>query len=139
MKIMVSACLLGQNCKYNGGNNYSEKVTQYIKGHEIIPVCPEVAGGLPTPRATCEIVNGVILNKDGESKDKEFRDGAELCLQKALEESVDLVILQSRSPSCGVKQVYDGSFSGKLIDGHGVFAELLIQNGINVLDVEDLF
>ena len=139
MKIMVSACLLGQNCKYNGGNNYSEKVTQYIKGHEIIPVCPEVAGGLPTPRATCEIVNGVILNKDGESKDKEFRDGAELCLQKALEESVDLVILQSRSPSCGVKQVYDGSFSGKLIDGHGVFAELLIQNGINVLDVEDIF
>ncbi len=139
MKIMVSACLLGQNCKYNGGNNYSEKVTQYIKGHEIIPVCPEVAGGLPTPRLSCEIVKGVVINKDGESKDKEFRDGAELCLQKAFEESVDLVILQSRSPSCGVKQIYDGSFTGKLIDGHGVFAELLIQNGIKVIDVEDLF
>ncbi|MCR5195203.1 MAG: DUF523 domain-containing protein [Pseudobutyrivibrio sp.] len=62
-----------------------------------------------------------------------------MILQKALEESVDLVILQSRSPSCGVKQVYDGSFSGKLVDGRGVFAELLFQNGINVLDVEDLF
>ena len=63
MKIMVSACLLGQNCKYNGGNNYSEKVAEYIKGYEVIPVCPEVAGGLPTSRIPCEIVNGVVTNK----------------------------------------------------------------------------
>ena len=138
MKIMVSACLLGQNCKYNGGNNYSEKVAQFTKGHEVIPVCPEVAGGLTTPRIPCEIVNGVVTNKNGESKDEEFRTGAQLSLQKALDEKVDMVILQSRSPSCGVKQIYDGSFTGKLIDGHGVFAELLIQNGIKVLDVDDV-
>lgn len=138
MKIMVSACLLGQNCKYNGGNNYSEKVAQYIKGHEVILVCPEVAGGLPTPRIPCEIVGGVVTNKNGESKDREFRAGARLSLQKALDEKVDLVILQSRSPSCGVKQIYDGSFTGKLIDGQGVFTELLIQNGIKVLDAEDI-
>ena len=138
MKIMVSACLLGQNCKYNGGNNYSEKVAKYLEGHEIIPVCPEVAGGLPTPRIQCEIVNGVVTNKDGESKDKEFRTGAELCLKKALEENIDLAILQSRSPSCGGKQIYDGSFLGKLIEGKGVFAQTLVDNGIKVLDLEDV-
>ena len=138
MKIMVSACLLGQNCKYNGGNNYSEKVAEYIKGHEVIPVCPEVAGGLHTPRIPCEIVDGVVTNKNGESKDKEFRAGAQLSLQKALDEKVELAILQSRSPSCGVKQIYDGSFTGKLIDGQGVFAELLLQNGIKVLDLSDV-
>ena len=138
MKILVSACLLGQNCKYNAGNNYSEKVAKFTEGHEVIPVCPEVAGGLPTPRIPCEIVGGVVTNRDGESKDKEFRNGAELCLKKALEEKVDLAILQSRSPSCGVKQIYDGSFSGKLIEGQGVFAQLLVENGIKVMDLEDL-
>ena len=137
MKIMVSACLVGQNCKYNGGNNYSEKVAEYIKGHEFIPVCPEVAGGLPTPRIPCEIVDGVVTNKNGESREKEFRFGAKLCLEKAIEKKVDMAILQSRSPSCGVKQIYDGSFSGKLIEGRGVFAQLLVDNGIEVLDLED--
>ena len=138
MKIMVSACLLGQNCKYNGGNNYSEKVAGYIKGHEVIPVCPEVEGGLPVPRIPCEIVNGIVTNKQGESKDKEFRFGAGKCLQKAIAEKVDLVILQSRSPSCGVKQIYDGSFSGTLIEGKGVFAELLAENGIKTMDLDEL-
>ena len=138
VKILVSACLLGQNCKYNGGNNYSEKVIEYVKGHEVIPVCPEVAGGLSTPRIPCEIVNGVVTNKNGESMDKEFRSGAELCLKKAMEENTDLAILQSRSPSCGVKQIYDGSFSGKLVDGKGVFAKLLEENDIKVLDSEEI-
>ncbi|SFQ50266.1 Uncharacterized conserved protein YbbK, DUF523 family [Lachnospiraceae bacterium XBB1006] len=138
MKIMVSACLLGQNCKYNGGNNYSEKVVRYVKGHEVIPVCPEVAGGLPIPRIPCEIVDGVVTNKEGESKDREFRRGARRCLNKALEEKVDMAILQSRSPSCGVKQIYDGTFSGKRVEGRGVFADLLIENGVKVVDVENL-
>lgn len=138
MKIMVSACLLGQNCKYSGGNNYSEKVAKFINGHEVIPICPEVEGGLSVPRIPCEIVNGKVTNKLGESKDKEFRSGAEKCLQKAITEKVDLVILQSRSPSCGVKQVYDGSFKGKLIEGRGVFAELLAKNGIKTMDLSEL-
>ena len=138
VKILVSACLLGQNCKYNGGNNYSEKVIEYVKGHEVIPVCPEVAGELSTPRIPCEIVNGVVTNKNGESMDKEFRSGAELCLKKAMEENADLAILQSRSPSCGVKQIYDGSFSGKLVDGKGVFAKLLEENDVKVLDSEEI-
>ncbi|SEL77601.1 Uncharacterized conserved protein YbbK, DUF523 family [Butyrivibrio sp. ob235] len=138
MKIMVSACLLGQDCKYNGGNNYCDKVASFLEGHEVIPVCPEVEGGLPVPRIPCEIVDGIVTNKQGESKDKEFRAGAEKCLQKAIAEKVDLVILQSRSPSCGVKQIYDGSFSGRLIEGQGVFAELLNKHGIKTMDSSEL-
>ena len=138
MKILVSACLLGRDCKYNGGNNYSEKVAEYVKGHDVIPVCPEVAGGLPIPRIPCEIVGGTVTNRNEESKDREFRAGADICLKKALEEKVDLAILQSRSPSCGVKQIYDGSFTGKLIPGKGVFAEMLSENGIKIIDLEDL-
>ena len=138
MKIMVSACLLGQKCKYNGGDNYSKKVEEFIRGHEVIAVCPEVEGGLPVPRIPCEIVDGVVTDKQGENKDKEFRSGAQKCLKKAIAENVDLVILQSRSPSCGVKQIYDGSFSGRLIDGKGVFAKLLTENGIRTMDISEL-
>ncbi|MBR5993808.1 MAG: DUF523 domain-containing protein [Lachnospiraceae bacterium] len=138
MKIMVSACLLGTNCKYSGGNNYNEKVIEFVKGHEVIPVCPEVAGGLPTPRTPCEIVNGVVTNADGESKDKEFRVGAAKCLEMAKEKEIDLAILQSRSPSCGVNQIYDGTFSGTRIPGSGIFAGLLKENGFKVIDLEDI-
>ena len=138
MKIMVSACLLGENCKYNGGNNLSEKVMNFIKDHEVIPVCPEVMGGLPTPRLSSEIVNGVVTASDGHSVDMEFRKGAQIGLAMAKEKEVDLVILQSRSPSCGVNQVYDGTFSGNKIEGQGIFAQLLIENGYKIIDIEDL-
>ena len=138
MKIMVSACLAGENCKYNGGNNRNEKVLELFAGNEVLTVCPEVMGGLPTPRIPAEIRDGEVVNKAGISVDREFRLGAEKCLEIALREQPDLVILQSRSPSCGVKQRYDGSFSGTLVEGAGVTAQLLIQNGFQVVDVEDL-
>lgn len=138
MKIMVSACLMGENCKYNGGNNLSQKVLNYVKGNEVISVCPEVMGGLPTPRIPAEIVAGVVTTKDGRNVHEEFRTGAEIALKTAIENQVDLVILQSRSPSCGPRQIYDGSFSGKKIDGQGIFAGMLIENGFRVIDVEDL-
>lgn len=138
MKIAVSACLLGENCKYNGGNNYSEKVSKFVEGHELILVCPEVLGGLPTPRESAEIVNGIVSHKDGTSVDAEFHRGAEMALNIVKDNQVDVVILQSRSPSCGVNQIYDGSFTGRLIPGQGLFAELLQENGIKVIDVEDL-
>jgi len=138
LKIAVSACLLGDNCKYNGGNNFSEIVTKFVQGHEVIPVCPEVMGGLPTPRESSEIVDGVVRHKVGVSVDEEFRRGAEIALKKVLENGVELVILQSRSPSCGVKEIYDGTFSGTLIPGQGVFAKLLTENGIEVIDVSEL-
>lgn len=137
MKIMVSACLLGENCKYNGGNNYSEKVMKYCEGHEVIPVCPEVLGGLPIPREPAEIVNGEVRNRY-ESVDSQFRTGAGIALEKALSEKVDLVILQSRSPSCGVGTIYDGSFTGTKIPGNGVFAQLLMDNGIKAVDCAEL-
>lgn len=138
MKIAVSACLLGENCKYNGGNNYSEKVRDYTKGNEVIPVCPEVLGGLSILREPAEIVNGIVSHKDGTSVDKEFRQGARKALEIVKEKNADIVILQSRSPSCGVNTVYDGSFSGRIISGQGVFADLLRRNGMKVIDVEDL-
>ncbi|WP_337576928.1 DUF523 domain-containing protein [Phascolarctobacterium succinatutens] len=138
MKILVSACLLGKNCKYNGGNNLNQSVLGFIEGHEVIGVCPEQLGGLSTPRLPAEIVDGVVTNKEGVSVDNEFRKGAQEALAVALENKVDLAILQSRSPSCGVKEIYDGSFSGKKIQGQGVFAKLLSARGIKVLDAEDV-
>ena len=138
MKIMVSACLLGENCKYNGGNNRNEKLLQLLSGHTVIPVCPEMLGGLPAPRLPAEIVNGCVTNREGISVDEAFRQGAEKALEIAWRERPDLIVLQSRSPSCGVKKRYDGTFSGKLVDGAGVTAQLLLENGFRVVDVEDL-
>ena len=138
MKIMVSACLAGENCKYNGGNNRNDKVKALFKENEIITICPEVMGGLPTPRIPSEIVDGVVVNREGTSVDQEFRYGAERVLEIAKQEKPDLIILQLRSPSCGVKQRYDGSFTGKLIDAPGVTAELLMKHGFMVIDVEDI-
>ena len=138
MRIAVSACLLGENCKYNGGNNYSEKVASFIAGQEVIAICPEVLGGLTIPREPAEIVDGIVSHKDGTSVDKEFRTGAQKALEIVMDNQVDLVVLQSRSPSCGVDTIYDGSFSGKLIEGQGVFASLLRQNNIEMIDVADL-
>lgn len=138
MKILVSACLLGKNCKYNGGNNLNQGVLGFIEGHEVIGVCPEQLGGLSTPRLPAEMVEGIVTNKEGISVDAEFRKGAQTALAAALENKVDLAILQSRSPSCGVKEIYDGSFSGKKVKGQGVFARLLTKYGIKVLDAEDI-
>lgn len=138
MKILVSACLVGENCKYNGGNNYNEKLADYLKGHEVISVCPEMLGGLPTPRPSGEIVDGTVRTLDGTSLDMQYRKGAEAALEIAKREKVDVAILQSRSPSCGVKQIYDGTFSRKLIDGKGVYASLMDENGFRPIDIEDI-
>ncbi len=138
MKIMVSACLAGENCKYNGGNNRNEKVIRLMAEHEVITVCPEQMGGLPTPRVPSEIRNGVVTAKDGRIVDDAFRAGAAKCLEIALRERPELVVLQSRSPSCGMNQRYDGSFSGKLVNAPGVTAQLLLENGFRCVDVEDL-
>ena len=138
MKIMVSACLAGENCKYNGGNNKNEELIQLLAGHTVIPVCPEMMGGLSTPREPCEIRDGVVMARDGRNVDAEFRAGAAKCLEIARREQPDLIVLQPRSPSCGVKRRYDGTFSGVLVDGAGVTAQLLMENGFRVMDVEDL-
>ena len=138
MKIMVSACLLGENCKYDGDNNRTEALLEMLAGQEIIPVCPEVAGGLPIPRTPAELVNGRAVNRNGEDVDDAFRKGAEKALEIAEREKPDLIILQSRSPSCGVNEIYDGTFTGKKISGHGIFAGMAISADYKVIDVEDL-
>ena len=138
MKIMVSACLAGENCKYNGGNNRNEKVLRLMADNQAITVCPEQMGGLPTPHVPSEIKDGLVTAKDGRIVDAEFRAGAAKCLEIAGRWQPDLVVLQSRSPSCGVKQRYDGTFTGRLVDQAGVTARLLMENGFRCLDVEDL-
>lgn len=134
MKIMVSACLLGKNCKYNGGNNLDERVLAFLQGHEIVPVCPEEILGVP--RVPMEIVNGVLINKEGTVVDEPIRRA----VAKIVEEhrDVDLAVLKSRSPTCGVHQVYDGTFSGRLIDGMGTLAQALTEAEIQVWDAEDI-
>lgn len=145
MKVIVSACLLGRNCKYNGSNNKNASLIDVLAAHPevaIVPVCPEVAGGLPTPRPPAEIVGGEVMTVDGVSVDAEFRLGCRRIIEQ-LEGALDAgeisgAVLQSRSPSCGVDQVYDGTFSGTLVDGRGLFAQALLERGVPICDVSDL-
>lgn len=137
-KIAVSACLLGQNCKYNGGNNKNEAVLRFLEGKEVIPVCPEVLGGLSVPRIPAELKDGVAWNRNGENVDAEFKRGVELTLAALEEEDIELAVLQSRSPTCGVKQIYDGTFTGTLIPGQGLLAKVLTEKGYRVIDAEDI-
>ena len=138
MVILVSACLLGENCKYNGGNNRNERVLRYVQGHEVIPVCPEVLGGLPCPRKPVEWVGERVLTRDGDDCTENFRIGVQRALEVIADQHVDLAILQSRSPTCGVKQIYDGTFSGVRIDGQGALAKALAAQGIPLMDAEDV-
>ena len=137
MKIVVSACLLGENCKYNGGNNFSPAVAEFVRGREVIPVCPECLAGLSVPREPIEIVHGEVRRKDGTSVDAELRGAVQQILDQLDGQNIECVILKSRSPTCGVKQVYDGTFSGHLVDGMGVLARALKEKGYKVLDSED--
>ena len=138
MKVMVSACLMGRDCKYNGGNNFSSALAEYLKDKEVVEICPEVLAGFPTPRPRIERVNGRVFNELGEDVHDQCLAGVQKAVKIALQEKVDLAILQSRSPSCGVNEIYDGTFSGVRIPGHGLFAEELMRAGISVLDIEDL-
>ena len=139
-KLLISACILGTNCKYNGKNNYNPLVEKLKERYILIPICPEEMGGLSTPRNPSEIkiINGEIHVIDNKNNDvtEEFKKGAFEALKLAKKLNVKKVILQSRSPSCGVGKIYDGNFSGKLINGNGVLAQLLIDNGIEVIDIE---
>lgn len=134
-KVLISACLLGTNCKYSGDSNYNQKVIDIMKerGWEPVPVCPEVLGGLPTPRIPAEIQGERVMTADGRDVTKEFIRGAELALRTAKENGCSLAILKERSPSCGCGRIYDGSFSKKVISGDGMTARLLKAAGLQVL------
>ncbi len=136
--VVVSACLLGVNCKYNGGNNLDEDVIRLLKGKKIVSVCPETAGGLSVPRNPCEIKEDRVIDNTEQEMTDFFKKGALNALKTAIENGAEAAVLQPRSPSCGSRQIYDGSFSKRLISGQGIFAKLLAENGIKVIDADEL-
>lgn len=147
--ILVSGCLCGINCKYDGKNNLNEKVLELLRQGKAIPVCPEQLGGQATPREAHEIVNGdgamvldgkcKVLGRDvSDDVTAEFIKGAEETLNIARELKIDTAILKARSPSCGKGIIYDGTFSGGKKTGNGVTAELLIRNNIKIYTEDEL-
>lgn len=140
---LVSACLAGINCRYNGGNNKTSLASKLVEEGKAIPVCPEVLGGLGIPRVCCEIVidkdgNRKIITQDRQDLTNEFVIGAEKTLKIAQVIGAEIAILQSRSPSCGYGFVYNGRFSGDLIKGNGFTADLLSENGITIYTEDDI-
>ena len=138
MKILVSSCLLGENCRYKGDNCKNEKVLALKGEHELIGVCPEVMGGLSTPRAPSERVGDKVLSSEGKDVTESYRAGAEAALEIAKREKVDYCIFKAKSPSCGCGKIYDGTFSGKLVEGNGVTSELFLKNGFSIKTEESL-
>jgi uncharacterized protein YbbK (DUF523 family) len=144
---LVSACLLGVNCRYDGGGYHDDKLLELAGQGRVIPVCPEQLGGCGTPRPPCEIYAGSggdvldgrcrVISSSGEDKTDNFVRGAMETLKLAKAYGIEKAILKARSPSCGYGRIYDGTFSGKTTEGNGVTAELLIRNGIEVHSDED--
>lgn len=130
--ILVSACLLGVSCRYDGKSKPNENVIALKDRYNLIPVCPEIMGGLPTPRTASEIQGCQVVMGDGTNVTKEYRKGAEEVLRLCRLFECKRAVLKEKSPSCGCGKVYDGTFSGKLIDGNGITAKLLMENGIEV-------
>lgn len=138
MKIIVSACLLGSDCKYNGKNNLNDRVIRFVAGHEVTALCPEVMAGLGIPRKCAEIRDGKMVDSDGRDMNFVYHLGVQRAIDLIERESPDLIILQSRSPTCGVRQIYDGHFTGTLISGQGFLARELIRRGYSVMDAGDV-
>ena len=138
MPILVSACLLGEPCRYDGASKPCAEVIRLCKREGAVAICPEVAGGLPTPRVPSERVGDRVLTRDGRDVTEEYQRGAELALRAAREAQVTCAVLKAKSPSCGCGTVYDGTFSGRLVPGNGVTAELLKANGIPVYTEDQL-
>ena len=136
--ILVSGCLLGVNCKYNGGNNDNAAVHKFLEGKEYVVFCPERASGLPAPRLPSEIRGERVYSKAGDDVTAEFTAGAEKALAFCKAHGVTQAILKARSPSCGVHAVYDGTFTGRVVPGMGVTARLLAASGIELMDEEDI-
>lgn len=147
-KIVISACLIGEKCRYNGLDSKSEAVTDKFGGDSLIQICPEQMGGLSTPRPAAEIVGGEgadvlngkarVVTVDGEDKTEAFVAGAYRALEIAQTHRATHAILKSKSPSCGCGKIYDGSFTGNLTDNDGVTAALFRRHGIEITTEEDL-
>ena len=131
-KILISACLVGDKCKYDGHTNYTPLIKDLLEKYELVPFCPEVEGGLPTPRKPSERKGDKVVNNAGNDVTRNFQLGAEKALNICKYLNIKIAILKENSPSCGVNQIYDGNFNKKLIKGEGVTTELLRKNGITV-------
>lgn len=136
--IIVSACLLGIACRYDAKEKKVSKVIELSKKFNLIPICPEQLGGLPTPRTPCELVENKAININGIDCTKEYKKGAYESLKIAKLFNSNLAILKEKSPSCGCKQVYDGTFSKRLINKKGITAQLFENNGITVIGESDI-
>ena len=149
-KILISGCLIGEKVKYNGLDNQlsSKLIEQWTSEGRLVPICPEVEGGLPVPRNPVEILNGNgsdVLNGVAKAYDDKGNDvteafitGAEKALKVAKEQRIDIAVLKERSPSCGSNSIYNGKFNGTKIDGMGVTASLLAMNGVKVFSEDEL-
>ena len=128
--IVVSNCLLGCDCRYKGDNCRCERILELAKEHTLIAVCPEQMGGLSTPRDPAERVKDKVISNKGRDVTEQYRKGSEAALFLTKLNKADFAILKYRSPACGKGMIYDGTFEGKLVPGNGVFAEMLLENGI---------
>ncbi len=137
-KVLVSACLLGQCCAYDGQHRKSEAVLRLAERYELIPICPEREGGLPTPRVPSERISSRVCSRDGADVTAAYERGALEALSLALSSKVAFAVLKSKSPSCGKGEIYDGSFTHRLIPGNGVTAELLLSNSVPVYTEKEI-
>lgn len=130
--LIVSACLLGTACRYDGASKPADRIITLKDKYNLIPVCPEILGGLPTPRTPCEVKNGCVFSRDGFDRTAQYLKGANEVLRLARFFGCEAALLKERSPACGSGKIYDGSFSGALTDGDGICAALLKKHGITV-------
>lgn len=140
-KLLISSCLCGENVKYNGGNNLIDRLEELQEKFEFVQVCPEVLGGLDTPRVPSEIQSFEplkIVNKDGLETTKNFINGAKQTLDIVINNQIKYALMKSNSPSCGNKKVYDGNFDGTLIDNSGVTVTLLLKNSVEVFNEKEI-
>lgn len=137
-RVLVSACLLGMNCRYCGGGCEDERAAELLAQYCLLPVCPEQLGGLPTPREPDEILNGRVIGRSGQDNTEAFELGAREALRAAKLFNCRFALLKERSPSCGSNVIYDGSFTGRRIAGAGVTARLLAAEGIKVFSEEHI-
>ena len=137
MRILVSACLLGCACRYDGQSKPRQEILALAEKHELVPVCPEQSGGLPTPRPPAEIRGGHVVRRDGADVTREYLRGADEAARLCALLRCEAAILKARSPSCGTGAVYDGTFTGRLTEGDGITARLLREMGVRVWNEED--
>lgn len=142
MKYLISSCLTGINCRYNGTSSYIKELAGLVDSGLAVPFCPEVMGELPVPRTRCEVLTDShnrihVYGDDGTDYTSAFMLGAERAMKLAEDNRITAAILKSNSPSCGCGKIYDGTFSGRLIVGNGITADLFLQNGITVMNEED--